>query len=103
MESQNLETSAYICCDFIGDYAAIVEQLWIKGDVLKKNRRKGIPPIVLEVIICLKDNAHLWNKMDMVLDYKTAREYKSTITKEKASEDENEYRVEEYQESSIEY
>ena len=67
LEARDLEKLAYICCDFIGDYSAIVDQLWRKSDVLKKKRRKGMPPIMLEVIIYIKQNAHV------VLAYRTAR------------------------------
>ena len=31
-------------------------------------------PLMLEVILYLKDNYHLWNKMDVVLAYSTAME-----------------------------
>ena len=50
-------------------------------------------PLMLEVIICLRENSHIWNKMDVVLYYRTAREDKITRTKEKVSEYEDVYRV----------
>ena len=62
-----------------------------------------MPPIMLELIIYLKGNDHLWNNMDVVLAYRTAREDMSTRTKEKVSDDEEAYRVAEAQEDVIEY
>ena len=56
---------------------------------------------MLEVIIYLKENAHIWNNMDVVLAYKTAREDMITRTKEKVSEDEEADRVSEAQEYGI--
>ena len=58
---------------------------------------------MLELIIYQKDNAHLCNNMDVVMDYRTAREYMSTRTKEKVYGDKEADRVAEAQESSIEY
>ena len=57
---------------------------------------------MLEVIICLRENSHIWNKMDVVLYYRTAREDKITRTKEKVSEYEDVYRVVEAQKYGIE-
>ena len=73
LEAQDFKKSDYICCDFIGSSAAIVENIWIKADALTTKRLKVMSPIMLEVIIYLKENSHLWNKMDVVMDYSTAR------------------------------
>ena len=54
-------------------------------------------PIMLKVIISLKENAYLWTKMDLVLAYRTAREEISTRTKEKVYKDEETDRVVEAQ------
>ena len=73
LEAHYLERSAYICCDFIGAYDEIIELLWRKAYEMKKNRRKVMPPLMLEVIIYIKKNSRLWNKMYLVLVYSTAR------------------------------
>ena len=97
LEARDLGKSAYICCDFIAASDVIVDQLCSKAYALKTKRRKGMSPIFLVLIIYIKENSHIRNKMDVVLAYRTAMEDMIARTKEKVSEDEEAYRVEEAQ------
>ena len=58
---------------------------------------------MLELIIYLKYNIHIWNNMNVVLAYITAREDMSTRTKEKVPEDEEADRVAEAKEYGTEF
>ena len=59
-------------------------------------------PIMLELIIYLRYNSHIWNNMDVVLSYRTARKDMTTRTEEKVSKDEEADKVSEDQEYGIE-
>ena len=56
-----------------------------------------MPSLMLELIIYLKYNSHIWNNMNVVLAYITAREDMSTRTNETFPEDKKEDMVEETQ------
>ena len=73
MEAHDLGKIAYICCYFIGAFAAIIYQLWNKANEFNTQSNKGILTVMLEVIIYLKDNAHLWDNIDVVLAYRNTR------------------------------
>ena len=45
---------------------AIVEQLWSKAGYVFTERRAGLSPLVLEMIIFLKENDDLWSIVDVV-------------------------------------
>lgn len=68
-ESAELERaiteSDYVNTDHLLASAAIVECLWSKFDALVPQRREGMSPLLIEAILFLKENCHLWSIKDI--------------------------------------
>ncbi len=52
--------SDYIDCNFITGSAAVVKSLWSMYDAFNSKRRRGMSPIMVEMILFLKKNRDLW-------------------------------------------
>ena len=57
--------SDYIDCNFITGSAAAVESLWSMYDAFNSKRRRGMSPIMVEMILFLKKNRDLWGIDDV--------------------------------------
>ena len=57
--------SEYVNTDHLLSSAAIVECLWSKFDALVPQRREGMSPLLIEAILFLKENIHLWSVKDI--------------------------------------
>ena len=65
-KNEVMNHSKYINCTFIMGSTAIVEQLWSKAGCVFNDRRAGLSPLVLEMIMFLKDNHDLWSIVDVM-------------------------------------
>ena len=53
--------SEYVNLNMELSSAAIVEILWSKFDAICTQRRFGLSPVMIEGLLYLKENRHLWN------------------------------------------
>lgn len=83
--------SKYVDPRFVLSSAAVVERLWSKAESLLANKRRGsTAPIVLEAILFLKENRHLWNDRLVLSAVRKAKEDMKQRTLERIQQDEDE-------------
>lgn len=70
--------SEYVNTDHLLASAAIVECLWSKFDALVPQRREGMSPLLIEAILFLKENIHLWSIKDIREAFRRVRENEKT-------------------------
>ena len=78
--------SEYVNLDMELSSAAIVEILWSKFDAICVQRREGMSPVMIEGLLYLKENRHLWNAdtVAKALDIIKKREMTERVNKKAA-------------------
>ncbi len=90
-EAADEAKSKYVDCRFILSSAAIVEQLWSKADLILGNKcRSMTAPILVEAILFLSENRHLWDDVLVLEAIRKAKRDLKQQTLDRLNEEDNE-------------